>query len=215
MKKTVLIIGLIFFSSSFISAQNYYTVGVEGGTKLQTGNLKDVWGPATGGSILGTYNLSNLIGLSTELQLVLKAGYFNAKESDKFNDAYGALVKTTVSVVWPLKLYPITIGAKYFFCSCTGMKPYVTASIGTTLMKLNLVTVTSATGTVFNNGNDVVIGGLSYDIGAGVQFNISQSFYLDLNAAYDGISKNIRVPTYTNTSQLQLIEINIGVGIRL
>jgi len=215
MKKTLLIIVLIFITSSFISAQNCFTLGVEGGTKLQTGNLKDVWGPATGGSILGTYNLSNLIGSSTEIQLVLKGGYYNAKESDIFNDAYGALVKTTVTVVWPVKLYPVTIGLKYFLCSCTETKPYVTASIGTTLMKLNLVSVTSATGTVFNNGNDVVIGAFSYDFGAGIQFMISHSFYIDFNAEYDGIAKNIRVPTFTNTSQFQLIEINIGVGLRL
>jgi len=215
MKKTHLILVLIFITSSFISAQNTYTVGAEGGVKFQTGNLTDVWGEAWGFSVLGSYNLSNLLGSSTEIQLILKAGDYSARTVQKFNDAYGAIVKTPVSVEWPLRFMPITLGVKYFLFADDVIKPYVSAAVGTTLMKLLRVSLTAATGTVYNNGSDVIIGGFSYDFGTGVQFLLSKSIYLDVNAEYDGIAKDIKVPTYTSTSQFKLIGYNVGLGVRL
>jgi Outer membrane protein beta-barrel domain len=211
MKKCIYIFSLLFLSATMLSAQSKFSLGIEGGVKLQTGNLAEVWDSPIRGAVFGTYSISSLFHSNDEIQLILKAGYYQAGVASKFNDTFGSFVKTPVSIDWPLKMIPVTLGAKYFLSDYI-LRPYITASAGAAFLKLSKVSATYPTGTVTNNSGDVTTTSFLFSGGIGGQLKINSAIYLDLSAQYENIARDIQVPTQPAPYWLKFISYNLGIG---
>jgi Outer membrane protein beta-barrel domain len=212
MNKVVYIFTIFILSSVLVSAQNTFSLGIEGGVKLQTSSLADVWNaPGSRGAVFGTYGMSSIFNSDDEAQLILKAGYYKTNTTSKFDDTYGNFVHTSASIDWPLTVIPVTLGIKYIFTP-QDLRPYITASAGVAFMKLSQVSATYPTGTVSNNSPDATTNSFMFTGGVGAQYRLTRMFYVDINAQYEGIVRDIGVPTLSGPATLEFISYNIGIG---
>ncbi len=215
MKKIKLVVLLVIFTGSFISAQSKFGIGVGGTFVSPTGDFADVYENGFGGTVALTYDLTN------NLQLSLSSGYsqlsFNNDRVNEILSAFGLNVNVDVDA--KLKLIPVMAGVKYFFTE-SDFKPYASADLG-----LHIISISASSIKIAGEPYDVVAEesktSAAWGIGAGFLYKISPTISIDVNAKVNG--NNLEVGTsnsysdsgysYSETSKSTMTFFTISAGI--
>lgn len=162
MKKLLAVLFLLFFVSSFVSAQSKMALSGNVGAALPMGDFGDAFKTGLGAHATFFYNLNQNIDLTGSL------GYYSWTSKESSDVTFSSV--------------PVLVGARYNLGKMSSLQPYGVAELG-----LHFAT---AEAKIFGATYSASETDFGFGLGAGAYYPLDETTKIDVNLKYNVISSD-------------------------